>query len=145
MAVYRTSVPIEASSERVWDVLTDFAAWSDWNPSVPRISGDCQVGSTLRMTLAMPGRPSANVSAVVTAADPHRRLHWHGTVGGERIFAGTREFDIEPQPDGAVVVTHVEDVSGLLFPVFKAVMGEAIQHHHSNFNVALKNRAEGVS
>ena len=144
MAVYRTAFPVEASPERVWTVLSDFAAWPDWNPSVPRISGECQVGSKLRMTLAMPGRPSANVTAVVTAAEPHRSLHWHGSVGGDRIFAGTRQFDIAPQPDGTAVVTHVEDVSGLLFPVFKAVMGDAIQHHHDNLNMALKNRAEGL-
>jgi hypothetical protein len=145
VAVYRTEFPIEASPARVWAVLSDFAAWPDWNPSVPRISGECRVGSTLRLTLAMPGRPSANVSAVVTLADPDRGLHWHGNVGGDRIFSGTREFDIAAQPDGTVLVTHVEDVSGLLFPLFKIVMGDAIQKQHDDLNVALRNRAEGVS
>jgi hypothetical protein len=46
-----------------------------------------------------------------------------GNVGGDRVFAGTREFEIDPQPDGTVLFTHVEDVSGLLFPVFRALMG----------------------
>jgi hypothetical protein len=32
------------------------------------------------------------------------------------VFAGTRELRIEPQPDGTVLVTHVEDVTGLRFP-----------------------------
>jgi hypothetical protein len=145
VAVYRTEFPIEASAARVWSVLSDFPAWSEWNPSVPRIDGDCRVGSTLHMTLAMPGRPSANVTAVVTMADPDRGLHWHGNIGGDRIFSGTREFDIAAQTDGTVLVTHVEDVSGLLFPVFKAVMGDAIQQHHDNLNVALRNRAESIS
>jgi hypothetical protein len=94
------------------------------------------------MTLAMPGRPSAKVKAKLTQVDPERGLSWHGTVGGDWLFAGTREFVIDPQPDGTVQVTHVEDVSGLLFPVFRAVMGGAIQEHHDNLNAALKDRAE---
>jgi hypothetical protein len=64
-------------------------------------------------------------------------------VGGDWVFAGTREFDLDPQPDGSVLFTHVEDVTGLLFPVFRAVMGPAIQRHHENLNDALKRRAEG--
>ena len=58
------------------------------------------------------------------------------------MFAGTGER-IEPQPDGTVLVTHVEDVTGLLFPVFRAAMGSAIQKHHANLKRALKERAEG--
>jgi hypothetical protein len=57
--------------------------------------------------------------------------------------AGTREFRIEPQPDGTVLVSYVENVTGLLFPVFRAAMGSAIQKHHDNLNRALKERAEG--
>jgi hypothetical protein len=41
-----------------------------------------------------------------------------------------------------VLVMHVETVTGLLFPVFRAVMGSAIQEHHDNLNTALKDRAE---
>jgi hypothetical protein len=144
VAVYRTTFAVDASAEQVWAVLSDFDAWSTWNPSVPRIRGECRVGSKLRMTLAMPGRPSANVTAVVTSAVPNRSLHWHGNVGGDHFFSGTREFDIAPQPDGTVAVTHVENVSGVFFPIFKAVMGDAIQRHHDNLNAALKERAESL-
>lgn len=91
-------------------------------------------------TIAMPGRPSAKVRANLKEVDPGRRLCWHGNVGGDRVFAGTRELRIEPQPDGTVLVTHVEDVTGLLFPVFRAASGSAIQKHHANLNRALKAR-----
>jgi hypothetical protein len=96
----------------------------------------------VKLILAMPGRPSAKVKATLTEVVPERRLCWHGNVGGDRLFAGTREFVVDPQPDGTVLFTHVEDVSGLLFPVFRAVMGPAIQQHHDNLNAALKQRAE---
>ena len=143
MAEFRTTFPVAASAESVWGILVDFDRWTEWNPSVPSISGESRLGSTLSMTLAMPRRPSAKVKAEITELIPERRICWHGNIGGDRLFAGNREFEIDPQPDGTVLVTHVETVTGLLFPVFRAVMGSAIQEHHDNLNSALKERAEG--
>ncbi|HET7736921.1 MAG TPA: SRPBCC domain-containing protein [Nocardioidaceae bacterium] len=142
MPVYETTFPVSASAEDVWRVLLDFDQWAEWNPSVPSISGGATKGSTLKLTLAMPGRPSAKVKATITELDPGRRLHWHGNVAGDGFFRGTRKFDLEPQPDGTTLVTHVEDVGGAFFPVFKLLMGSAIQKHHDNLNEALKARAE---
>src|SRR5947208_610568 len=73
MAVYRTTFPIDASSEVVWGVLVDFERYSEWNPSLPSIAGDLRVGSTVSMTLAMPGRPSPKVKAELTEVVPQQR------------------------------------------------------------------------
>lgn len=142
MGVYRTTFAVNASAEKVWEILTDFDRWPEWNPSIPSIDGEPRLGSTVAMTLAMPGRPSAKVKAELTDLVPERRLVWDGKLGAKVLFAGHREFVIEPQPDQTVLFTHVEDVSGALFPLFRAVMGEAIQRHHEGLNVALKERAE---
>ena len=144
MAVFRTTFPVAASAATVWAILVDFERWSKWNPSVPSISGEARLGSTLAMTLAMPRRPSAKVKAEITELVPERRFCWHGAVRGDRFFAGTRELEVDPQPDGTVLVTHVETVTGLFFPVFRAIMGNAIQEHHDNLNTALKDRAENM-
>lgn len=142
MAVYRTTFPVAASPEAVWAVLTDFERYPEWNPSVPSIKGVVAVGSEVALTLAMPGRPSAKVKATLTDLVPGTHLRWHGNVAGDWFFAGTREFRIEPQQDGTSLVTHVEDVSGVFFPVFRVLMGSAIQKHHDGFNTSLTERAE---
>jgi hypothetical protein len=142
VAVYRTTFAVDAPAEKVWEVLIDFDRWAEWNPSIPSIEGEPRVGSTVAMTLAMPGRPSAKVKAKLTQVEPDRRLVWDGNIGMDRLFAGHREFLIEPQPDGTVHFTHVEEVSGLLFPLFRAVMGAAIRRHHEDLNAAVKERAE---
>ena len=145
MALFQTTFAVASPPESVWAILVDFNRWQDWNPSVPDIRGVAQVGSTVRMTLAMPGRPSAKVKARLTEVVPERRLCWHGNVGADWLFSGTRTFDLDPQPDGTVLVTHVEDVRGLLVPLFRTVMGPAIQQHHDNLNEALKRCAEAQS
>lgn len=144
MAVYRTTFPVAADAATVWAVLVDLARWSEWNTAVPSVSGEAKVGSTLSMKLAMPRRPSAKVKATLTDLEPQRRFRWHGNVGGDRFFAGTRELVLEAQPDGSTWVTHTETVTGLLFPVFRLMMGGAIQEHHDGFNSSLRERAESA-
>jgi hypothetical protein len=145
MAVYRTTFPIRASAEEVWAILTDFARYPDWNPSLPSISGELRPGAVVALTLGMPGRPSPKVKAKLGDVVPGRRLTWHGNAGADWIFAGDREFLIENQPAETVSLTHVEDVHGVLFPLFRAFMGSAIQRSHDAFNAALKDRAEGLA
>jgi hypothetical protein len=145
MAVYRTTFRIEAPSGVVWGVLVDFARYSEWNPSLPSIEGDLRVGSTVSLTLAMPGRPSPKVKAQLLEVAPPRRLAWHGNVGADWLFAGDREFLIEEAGGDAVNFTHVENVRGALFPLFRLIMGSAIQRHHDGLNSALKQRAEEMA
>ena len=145
MGVYRTTFEIDASSDVVWAVLSDFERYGEWNPSVPSIAGDLQVGSTVSLTLAMPGRPSPKVKAQLTEVQPQQRLRWHGNVGADWLFAGDRDFVIEPADGDTARVTPVEDVQGALFPLFRLLMGSAIQRHHDGFNTALKQRAEELA
>ena len=145
LAVYRTTFPIDAPSEVVWGVLVDFERYPEWNPSLPSIAGDLQVGSTVSMTLAMPGRPSPKVKAELTEVAAQQRLVWHGNVGADWLFAGDRQFVIEPGDGETVLFTHVETVRGLLFPVFRALMGSAIRRHHDALNTALTHRAEQLA
>ena len=40
MKEVHSEVEIEASGERVWQILTDFASFPLWNPFIRRISGE---------------------------------------------------------------------------------------------------------
>lgn len=144
MTIYRTDFEIGAGAERVWAILTDFERYGEWNPSLPSIRGELHPGSKVALTLGMPRRPSARVKARLVEVTPPRRLTWHGNVGGDRLFAGDREFSIEPLASDRVRFTHVEEVTGLLEPLFRTAMGGAIQAGHDQFNESLKRQAEGV-
>jgi len=43
----RTEIEIDAPPERVWDVLTDFGAYPEWNEFITSIKGEPTVGSRL--------------------------------------------------------------------------------------------------
>ena len=62
-----TSVDINAGRDAVWDVLTDFASYKEWNP-VMRIVGAREVGTKLAVHLT--GWRPHELNSV---ADLHRR------------------------------------------------------------------------
>lgn len=39
-----STIDIDASPQRVWQVLTDFAAYPDWNPFIVRAEGRPEEG-----------------------------------------------------------------------------------------------------
>lgn len=55
------------------------------------------------------------------------------------VWAVLSDFVLDPAGDGAVDVTHVEEVTGALLPVFRLLMGSAVQRHHDGLNAAPKS------
>ncbi|MCE5288780.1 MAG: SRPBCC domain-containing protein [Nocardiaceae bacterium] len=142
MKLYETTFDIDAAAADVWRVLTDTAAYGEWNPSLPAISGQLTPGSTLTMTLGMPGRPSVNVKAQIKDLEPESLFTWEGHLVTDRFFKGRREFRIAPVGENRVRFTHVERITGPFVPVFLLMMRDAPQRGHDAFNAALKQRAE---
>jgi hypothetical protein len=144
MPVYRTTFEVNAPAKRVWETLTTLDRYPEWNPQIPQASGDLQEGQRINLRLALPGRPTMDLSATVEQARPDSLLTWRGHVGARWLFEGYRRFEITPVAAGRVAVTHVEDIHGLLAPLFAMVMGTQVQTSHNALNAALKARAEAL-
>src|SRR5918995_2823076 len=92
----QTEIEIDATPEQVWDVLTDFAAYPEWNPFIQRIAGDVMVGAKLDAYLQPPGNRGMRFRPTVLAAAPAQELRWLGHLGFSGIFDGEHIFRIEP-------------------------------------------------
>jgi hypothetical protein len=143
MPIYQTTFDVNASAESVWQVLTTLDRYGEWNPQIPSASGAIEEQGHIRLRLALPGRPAMNLLATIEKVRPRQLLTWRGHVGAPWLFEGHRTFQIESAGDHRVSVTHVEDVHGLLAPLFAVFMGGAVEHSHHAFNNALRARAEG--
>jgi hypothetical protein len=112
MPVYHTSFEIDAPAARVWEVLTDFRSYPEWNPQIPWASGTIEEGARIDLRLALPGRPAMQLSAIIEHARPGELLTWRGHLGAPWFFEGYRRFEIQPITADRVRVTHVEEDRG---------------------------------
>jgi hypothetical protein len=145
MPIYRTTFAVDAPAVRVWEALTALERYPEWNPQIPRASGSLQPGGRIDLQLALPGRPPIDLTAIVEEARPGALLTWRGHVLARWLFEGYRRFEIEAVEPGRARVTHVEDVHGLLAPLFAMLVGPRVQSSHDLLNAALKARAEAAS
>src|SRR5262249_38293578 len=75
-----TSVEIDAPKQLVWDVLTDFSAYREWNPYM-EIEGTLRVGTKLTVSMGAGGGRGMVFKPAVLAATPGEELRWLGKLG----------------------------------------------------------------
>jgi hypothetical protein len=134
--VINTEVDIEASTNAVWRVLVDFAAYGEWS-NFSRAEGVAQVGS--RLTMRMPGfsfRPT------VTVVEIGKRLQWAGTLFSKRFFHGTHSFILVSKPDGSSHLINREEFSGALVALARPFMKGTGDNGYTRFNMGLKRYVE---
>lgn len=134
--VISTTVDIDASTEEVWDVLVDFAAYGEWS-NFSSAEGTAHVGA--RLTMRMPGftfRPT------VTIATPRQKLQWAGTLLTRRLFHGEHSFILVSQPDGSTHLTNHEEFSGALVTLTQRFMKRTDNNGYTAFNAGLKKHVE---
>ena len=108
-----TTVDINADKDAVWDVLTDFASYKEWNP-VMRIEGVPEVDTKLVVHLTGAGGHGMTFKPKVLAATPGKELRWLGKLGLRGIAAGEHYFILTTDDDGTTRVNHAERYSGAL-------------------------------
>ncbi len=143
MRLIDTAIDIHASAARVWSILTDFSAYSAWNPFITAAEGEARPGARLRITIAPPGRRPMTFRPVVLVAVPEQELRWLGRLLLPGLFDGEHAFRLEQQTE-ACRLWHTERFSGVLLPLFGEGLLEATRRGFDAMNAALQTRTEAA-
>lgn len=138
-----TAIEIKASPERVWDVLTDLARYSEWNPMIREASGDIRQGTRLRVFFNPAGTRGKTFRPKLITVTANRELRWQGQPGVPALLESEHIFIIEHQ-SGGVRLVHDMIFYGLLIPLARKMFGKAVRGPFNDMNRALKERAEGI-
>ncbi len=140
-----TSIDINASADRVWEILIDFPAYPLWNPFITSISGEIKAGETVTMHLTLPGKPAMSFKPRIKVVIPPRELRWAGYVLAPGLLDGEHSFEIQGLTANRCLLRHVEVLTGVLAPLFIPTLQDATKNGFVAMNQALKNRAEGTA
>jgi hypothetical protein len=111
-----TSVTIDAPPAVVWSVITDFAAYREWNPFITAMEGEAVVGARLRGTFQLAGRRSHTLRPVVTIVEPLVRLTWRGHLVMPGLLDGEHTLALRARGEQTELL-HTEHFGGVLVPL----------------------------
>jgi hypothetical protein len=137
-----SEIEIQAPAGRVWQVLTDFASYPEWNPFIRRISGHPKEGMRLKVYIEPPGAKGRTFRSKVIKAEPKRELRWLGRLLIPRLFDGDHIFTINYIGRERVRYVQREIFSGVLVSSLAHDMEMKIRLGFEQMNQALKARAE---
>jgi hypothetical protein len=136
-----TSIDINASPSRVWQVLTDFEKHSSWNPFIKKISGRPAKDEKLEVHMPDPQGGTMVFTPTILVADKDRELRWLGKSEGD-VFNGEHSFLIEPIGTDQVHFTQSEKFTGSMVVSLEGWLDTTVKQNFEAMNRALKQRAE---
>lgn len=94
MKEIRTEIVIKATPAEIWEVLTDFDSYPEWNPQIVRFDGRPMTDETFRLRVYSPdgsGR-QMGLKAKIVDVEVEKKLSWQGGITG--IFSGYHYWEL---------------------------------------------------
>lgn len=137
----KTDIHINSTPEKVWEVLTEFDNYPNWNPFIKSISGKKIVGEKLVTQIIPPNRKLMTFKPVILNFETNKELRWLGSAIIKGIFDGEHYFKIIEQANGSVKFEHGEIFSGFLVQFMPKLL-EDTKQGFEQMNEALKKECE---
>ena len=137
MKSFSTSTIIQSSPESIWAILTNAAAWPNWNTTVEKVEGKIAPGE--KITVYAKVSPGRAFPLKVTEFESGKRMVWSGGMP-LGLFKGERTYTLTNK-DGGVEFAMREEFSGLMAPLITKSIPD-LQPSFDKFAADLKRCAE---
>lgn len=139
----KSQIEIQASPARVWEILSDFKSYREWNPFIIYILGEARVGTNLNMKIRPARSRTWDFRPKVLISDPPKELRWLGSLWIRGLFDGEHIFTIQTLFDNRISFIQREEFSGILVPLVPRSLWDQFLEGFREMNERLKVRAEG--
>lgn len=137
-----TEILIDAPAKNVWQNLTNFSQYPQWNPFITKVAGDLKANSQIDVTID--SSLLGEMDFVLTLAElaPTSEMVWRGQTLFPGLLDGEHSFRIEHISNQRVRFIQEESYTGLLlYPAWLFISADASKGFDV-MNKALKNRSE---
>jgi uncharacterized protein YndB with AHSA1/START domain len=139
------TLDIDAPTDVVWAVLTDFSRYGEWNPFVPEARCELRPGGALDMQVRLRNKPGAKTQFQrewVNSVTPGKTFSYSmkpvplGALRSERVQT------VEAQGQGRTRYTSHFEIAGWLQPLVTGLMGDGLRAGFEDMALGLKRQAE---
>ncbi len=146
MKGWTTDIIIDVPQQLVWEQVTNFAAYSDWNPFVLKADAKFEVGGTIHFLEDIKQFGQHWIKAQFLSIDAPNSFVWQGYFGSPFLFTVRHSFIFETVSEQQTRFTQKHQNSGLLIPYLAWRGVYCVSHQgYLDYNQALKERCENVS
>jgi hypothetical protein len=138
---HRTGV--QAPAELVWELISDFSTWADWNPIYRKAEGQMKIGTPLTIEQALPGEPVQVIQPVVQDWVPYEQLHWRSSRLGGFVTA-IRYIEIERMGEVNSTFSNGELFMGMLVRWVSKAERRKLRTAYTQMGEALREHAEAL-
>ena len=136
----QTSILINARPAQVWQVLTNFSAYSAWNPFITGIRGECIVGDQIEADISgMTFKPE------ILVYNKDLEIRWIGKLLFKGLFDGEHIFQLIDNGDSTTLFKQSENFNGILVGMFSKKLDIKTKPGFESMNLALKKRVETLA
>jgi len=137
----QTKIIINAPITTVWEILTDFDRYPEWNPLIGKIRGKMEQGK-LAFAHVIPLKGIFPIRII--SIKKNKAIVWRGTVLSPSIVMGEHYYYLHDLGNGQTELEHGEDFTGILTNLMPeavlSYMQDRYEYHNQKLKIIAENR-----
>ena len=142
MKEIRTEIIINASVSKVWEVLTDFSSYPDWNPFMKYLNGKVEEGAQIEVKIVPLGSKGMVFKPKVLKFQKNKEFRWLGHMIFPGLFDGEHIFELVDHGNGTMTFVQRERFAGILVPMLKKSLDNGTKAGFIAMNDKIKELSE---
>ncbi len=138
------TVEINAPPETVWNVLTDFPRYGEWNPFCLECRSSLVPGEAIEMTVQLTARPQ-KVVEWINGHLPGRHFAYNMKPVPLGALTSLRSHGVEAFGAGVTRYHSYFRLSGWMMPLVRALYGTNLKKGFGDMTKAVARRAEQLA
>lgn len=143
MFVIEKKLEINAPADVVWEVITDFARYGEWNPFIRAAQVDLRPGGIIDMQVQLMAKPQPQREWVKEVV-PGKRFAYCMKPVPLNTLSSFRSHDVEPTGPGKTRYRSYFHLKGWLHGLVVALLGSKLEKGFAGMSEGIRTRAEAL-
>lgn len=139
------TLEIDAPSDLVWEVLTDFERYGEWNPFVVACRTTLVPGESIEMRVHVFRAFAQPQTETILSHEPGRAFSYGLADPPLGAIGSLRSHRVVPQGEGRTRYESKFELHGWLAPAVRIALGRSLRRGFGEMAVALAARAERLA